>query len=64
MRDLRAYAPDEVFFGMRYADALTISEDGHPVLDLRLSGVLAGTGSRRVREAEKKAGALPWTRQG
>ena len=44
VRDLRAYTPDEVHFGMRYADALSMSEDGHPVLDLRLLGVVEGDG--------------------
>jgi hypothetical protein len=34
VHDLRAYAPEEIRFGMRYADAITIAKDGIPVADL------------------------------
>ena len=38
VRDLHAYEPAEIHSEMRYAEALSISADGHPVLDLdRLS---------------------------
>ena len=38
VRDLHAYGPEEIHVGMRYAQAESISADGHPMLDLdRLS---------------------------
>ena len=40
VRDLRAYEPSQIRFGMRYADAISISDDGHPVLDLDRLGLL------------------------
>jgi inward rectifier potassium channel len=32
--DMRSYPPDVVRFGMRYADAVTVSEDGTPIADM------------------------------
>ena len=37
---LRNYAPDDIQFGMRYADAVTLAEDGTPIADLTQIGAL------------------------
>ncbi len=44
VRDLRAYEAAHVIFGMRFADALSISDDGLPVLDLGRLGSLEPDG--------------------
>lgn len=40
VHDIRTYAPEDIRFGMRYVDAITIEEDGTTVADLRKVGVL------------------------
>jgi hypothetical protein len=40
VQDIRNYGPEDIRFGMRYADAVTIAEDGTPVADLRRIGDL------------------------
>ena len=40
VHDIRNYAPEEIRFGMRYADAVTMAEDGTPVADLTKIGAL------------------------
>ncbi|PPQ32894.1 hypothetical protein CCS01_15365 [Rhodopila globiformis] len=40
VHDIRNYTPDDIRFGMRYADAVIIAEDGTPVADLTRIGVL------------------------
>jgi inward rectifier potassium channel len=40
VNDIRNYAPEDIRFGMRYADALFIAEDGTPVADLSKIGDL------------------------
>ena len=40
VHDVRAYAPEDIRFGMRYTDAVTTAEDGTPVLDLTKIGLL------------------------
>jgi inward rectifier potassium channel len=40
VHDIRNYAPDDIRFEMRYADAVTIAEDGTPVADLTKIGGL------------------------
>ena len=37
---IHSYAPEDIRFGMRYADAVTTAEDGTPVLDLTRIGAL------------------------
>jgi hypothetical protein len=34
VHDVRVYAPEHIRFGHRYADAITVTEDGIPVADL------------------------------
>jgi inward rectifier potassium channel len=34
VHDVRAYGPNDICFGMRYMDAITIAESGRPVADL------------------------------
>ena len=40
VHDIRNYASEDIRFGMRYADALTIAEDGTPFADLTKIGAL------------------------
>jgi inward rectifier potassium channel len=40
VHDLRNYSASAICFGMRYADALTTTQDGTPVLDLTRIGAL------------------------
>jgi inward rectifier potassium channel len=40
VQDLRNYAPEDIRFGMRYADAVTTAEDGTPSVDLANIGAL------------------------
>jgi inward rectifier potassium channel len=40
VHEIRTYAPADIRFGMRYTDALTIAEDGTPVMDLTRIGEL------------------------
>jgi inward rectifier potassium channel len=40
VHDLRAYGPQMVKFGMRYADAVTTSPDGTPIADMNLISAL------------------------
>ena len=40
VHDIRNYAPEDIRFGMRYADAVTVAEDGTPVADLTKIGAL------------------------
>jgi inward rectifier potassium channel len=40
VHDIRNYAPEDIRFGMRYADAVIIAEDGTPVADLTKVGAL------------------------
>jgi inward rectifier potassium channel len=40
VHDVRNYGPEDIRFGMRYADAVTIGEHGIPVADLTRIGVL------------------------
>ena len=40
VQDVRDYAPGDLRFGMRYADAITMSKDGRPVADLARVGLL------------------------
>ena len=40
VQEIRNYAPDDIRFGMRYADAVTTAEDGTPIVDLTLIGAL------------------------
>jgi inward rectifier potassium channel len=40
VHDIRNYAPEDIRFGMRYAEALTVAEDGTPVADLTKIGAL------------------------
>ncbi len=40
VHDIRSYAPEDIQFGMRYADAVTMGEDGTPVGDLTKIGAL------------------------
>jgi inward rectifier potassium channel len=40
VHDIRSYAPEDIRFGMRYADVVTMAEDGTPVADLTRMGEL------------------------
>ena len=40
VHDIRNYAPEDIRFGMRYADAVTIAEDGTAVADLTKIGAI------------------------
>ena len=40
VHDIRNYAPEDIRFGMRYADAVMIAEDGTPIADLTKIGAL------------------------
>jgi inward rectifier potassium channel len=40
VHDARYYAPEDIRFGMRYTDAVTMAEDGTPVADLTRIGAL------------------------
>lgn len=40
VHDIRNYAPEDIRFGMRYADAVIIAEDGTPIADLTKIGAL------------------------
>ena len=40
VHDIRSYAPEDIRFGMRYTDVVTIAEDGTPVADLGRIGEL------------------------
>ena len=40
VHDIRNYAPEDIRFGMRYADAVTTTEDDTPVADLAKIGAL------------------------
>ncbi len=40
VHDLRAYGPTAIKFGMRYADAVSTTEDGTPVADMNLISAL------------------------
>jgi inward rectifier potassium channel len=40
VHDIRNYGPEDIRFGMRYADAVIIAEDGTPVADLTKIGAL------------------------
>jgi inward rectifier potassium channel len=40
VREIRYYAPEDLRFGMRYAEAITYFDDGTPVLDLANIGAL------------------------
>jgi inward rectifier potassium channel len=40
VHDIRTYAPEDIRFGMRYADAVTTAEDDTPVADLTKVGAL------------------------
>ena len=40
VQDIRNYGPEDIRFGMRYADAIFIAEDGTPVADLTRIGAL------------------------
>jgi inward rectifier potassium channel len=40
VHDIRSYAPEEIRFGMRYADAVLIAEDGTAMADLGKIGAL------------------------
>jgi inward rectifier potassium channel len=40
VHDVRYYAPEDIRFGMRYADAVSIAQDGTPVEDLTRIGAL------------------------
>jgi hypothetical protein len=37
---IRSYGPEDIRFGMRYTDAVTIADDDTPVFDLTRIGVL------------------------
>jgi inward rectifier potassium channel len=51
VHDLRTYAPQDVLFGMRYADAVFTAEDGSPIADLTLiSTVEADDGRDRPEQ--------------
>jgi hypothetical protein len=40
VHEVRSYAPEEIRFGMRHVDAMSIDEDGTPMADLAKIGVL------------------------
>jgi inward rectifier potassium channel len=40
VHEIRTYAPEDIRFGMRYADAIIIGKDGMPVMDLARIGAL------------------------
>jgi inward rectifier potassium channel len=40
VHDVRYYAPEDIRFGMRYADVVSTGEDGAGVADLRRIGAL------------------------
>ena len=40
VHDIRNYGPQDIRFGMRYADAVTTAKDGTPVADLARIGAL------------------------
>jgi inward rectifier potassium channel len=40
VHDFRGYAPEDIRFGMRYADAVSVAEDGTPVADFTRIGEL------------------------
>ncbi len=43
--DMRSYQPQSVRFGMRYADAISIADDGTPIADMtRVSALEPDTG--------------------
>jgi inward rectifier potassium channel len=48
VHDIRSYAPEDIRFGVRYRDPITIGHDGLPVFDLRTIGILEpDAGDRR-----------------
>jgi inward rectifier potassium channel len=40
VHDIHSYAPEDIRFGMRYAEVVTTAEDGTPVADLARIGAL------------------------
>jgi inward rectifier potassium channel len=40
VQDVRYYAPQDIRFGMRYADTVSFERDGTPVADLRRVGAM------------------------
>ena len=40
VHEIRTYAPEDIRFGVRYRDPISIGSDGMPVLDLRIIGAL------------------------
>jgi inward rectifier potassium channel len=40
VHDIRSCAPEDIRFGIRYADVVTAAEDGTPVVDLARMGEL------------------------
>jgi inward rectifier potassium channel len=40
VHDIHGYAPQDIRFGMRYADIVTMAEDGTPMADLTRMGEL------------------------
>lgn len=40
VHEIRAYAPQDIRFGVRYIDPVTLGEDGMPVVDLTMIGAL------------------------
>lgn len=40
VHEIRTYAPEDIRFGMRYADAVTVGPDGMPAVDLAAIGAL------------------------
>jgi inward rectifier potassium channel len=40
VHEIRSYAPEDIRFGMRYVDAVTLEEDGTPVADLTKVGAM------------------------
>jgi len=40
VHEIRTYAPEDIRFGVRYRDPISIGNDGMPVLDLRMIGAL------------------------
>jgi inward rectifier potassium channel len=51
VQEIRSYAPEDIRFGMRYADAISVAEDGTPALDLtRIGTVEPDTGGEHAEQ--------------
>lgn len=59
VHEIRNYAAEDIRFGMRYVDAVTIEEDGTPVVDLTKIGEIEPDASDRPEQGGRKLEDVP-----